>query len=164
MALSIGSIGDAVRELQAGLNRLASNLAKLVEDGKFGPKTQGRVKEFQRSKSLKDDGIVGSLTMAALQEALRLLGLLPTPPSGAVRSINTEILGMNAPGNLIPQILPSIDVISEATFRPGVVNNAFSFRSTAPNVGRLGIFAAKKGADERALILLLPATTKPDRV
>lgn len=33
-----------------------------------------------------------------------------------------------------------------------------------PNVGRLGIFAAKKGDAERALILLLPATTKPDRV
>ena len=132
--------------VQAGLNKLTANLPSLVEDGKFGPKTQSRVKEFQRSKGLKDDGIVGSLTMAAFLEALRLLGLLPTPPAtGAVRSINTEILGMNAPGNLVPQILPSIEVISEATFRPGVVSNAFSFRSTAPNVGRLGIFAAKKG-------------------
>ena len=165
MALSIGSTGNAVRDLQAGLNKLTANLPSLVEDGKFGPKTQSRVKEFQRSKGLKDDGIVGSLTMAAFLEALRLLGLLPTPPAtGAVRSINTEILGMNAPGNLVPQILPSIEVISEATFRPGVVSNAFSFRSTAPNVGRLGIFAAKKGDVERALILLLPATTKPDRV
>jgi hypothetical protein len=165
MALSIGSAGDTVKDLQAGLNKLTTNLPSLVEDGKFGPKTQSRVKEFQRSKGLKDDGIVGPLTMAALLEALRRLGVLPTPPAtGAVRSINNEILGMNVPGNLVPQILPSIEVISEATFRPGVVSNAFNFRSTAPNVGRLGIFAAKKGDAERALILLLPATTKPDRV
>ncbi len=45
-------------------------------------------------KGLTDDGIVGTLTMVAFLEALRLLGLLPTPPAtGAARPLNTEIPG-----------------------------------------------------------------------
>jgi Putative peptidoglycan binding domain len=168
MALSVGSAGQTVRELQEGLNLLMpTKLPLLATDGRFGSKTQARVKEFQRSKGLVDDGIVGSLTMAAFEQALRLLGLLPGPPTPAnqsVRSINQTILGVNGPGNLIPQIIPSIEVIAESTFRAGVPTNAPSFRSVAPTTGRLGIFAAKKGDLERAVILLLPASGTPDRV
>jgi hypothetical protein len=39
-------------------------------DGKWGPKTKAAVQEFQRSNGLKDDGVVGRLTTAALEQAL----------------------------------------------------------------------------------------------
>jgi hypothetical protein len=168
VALSIGSVGQSVRELQAALNQvMPDRLPLLAVDGMFGPKTQGRVKEFQQSKGLVGDGVVGALTRAAIEQALRLLGLLPVPPTPggqAVRPIIQAILGMNAPGNLIPQIIPAIEVIAEGTFRAGDASNEFAFRSIPPTTGRLGIFAARKGDLERAVILLLPPTGMPDRV
>jgi peptidoglycan hydrolase-like protein with peptidoglycan-binding domain len=37
-------------------------------DGKFGPETEGKVKTYQKSKGLKDDGIVGKDTMSKIIE------------------------------------------------------------------------------------------------
>lgn len=87
-----------------------------------------------------------------------------TDPSVTVRPINQEILGMGGSNNLIQQIIPSIGLISEATFRPGDENNKFSFRTAGQTVGRLGIFAARKGTLERAVIMLLPESGTPERV
>lgn len=64
--LMLGSFGNEVRKLQEGLNLLPTQLAKLVVDGQFGPKTQGRVKEFQGKNQLVADGIVGPLTWEKL--------------------------------------------------------------------------------------------------
>lgn len=61
--LKMGSRGRAVSILQTRLNQ---NGAKLVIDGDFGKKTHQAVLQFQRSRGLKDDGIVGKLTWAAL--------------------------------------------------------------------------------------------------
>ena len=97
--------------------------------------------------------------------ALKLLGLLPSPPATqAVRPINQQILGMAGTNNLIQQIIPPIMIISSATFRPGNQANQPNFITAAGTVGRLGIFAAQKGSSERAVILLLPPTATPDRV
>lgn len=60
--LSFGSVGPYVKQLQEGLNKLPSSLPKLVPDSQFGSKTKGRVQEFQSSKSLVPDGVVGPLT------------------------------------------------------------------------------------------------------
>jgi len=165
MILSIGSTGPDVRQLQDFLNKLSIlGSTQLVLDGIFGTKTQARVKAFQGTNQLANDGIVGPLTLEAIQTALRLLGLLPTPSASAVRPINQQILGMAGVNNLIPQIIPSIGLIEESTFRPGDSKNILTFRATGLRSGRLGIFAAKKGAVERAVILLLPPTGVPDRV
>src|SRR5262245_61578386 len=105
MNLSIGSSGPQVRELQDFLNLLPTSLQPLSTDGQFGLTTRGRVQEFQRSKRLAPDGVVGPLTMDAIMEVLRLLGLLPVPPAAqTVRPINQQILGMAGTDNLIPQI------------------------------------------------------------
>lgn len=56
--LYIGLRGDAVRELQGKLN--------ISADGVFGLQTQVAVKDFQRSRGLVVDGIVGASTWAAL--------------------------------------------------------------------------------------------------
>jgi len=68
--LSFGSIGPFVIQLQEGLNKLPTSLAKLVPDGQFGSKTKGRVQEFQSKNQLASDGVVGPLTWE------KLLGLL----------------------------------------------------------------------------------------
>ena len=80
--LRFGSQGPAVTLLQQALNLAESVLPKLTEDGAFGPKTQGRVFEFQGQNNLQKDGIVGPQTHATLEELYQLIEklILPTPP------------------------------------------------------------------------------------
>ena len=63
-----GSTGDDVRSVQDMLNYHLRRETPLAVDGIFGPKTFARVKLFQSRQKLKDDGIVGKLTNAALFE------------------------------------------------------------------------------------------------
>lgn len=69
--LTEGSTGPPVVDLQAALNLLPSVLLVLALDGKFGPKTTARVKEFQRLARIAVDGDVGPETMQ------QLLALIP---------------------------------------------------------------------------------------
>ena len=59
--LKVGSSGTNVSQLQ-------TLLGGLTVDGKYGPKTQQAVMDFQTKNGLKADGIVGPLTMAALNK------------------------------------------------------------------------------------------------
>lgn len=61
--LKYGSKGDAVKKLQAALNKKGYHL---VVDGIFGPKTRATVISFQYSRRLLVDGIVGPQTWGAL--------------------------------------------------------------------------------------------------
>ena len=61
--IGYGSQGSDVTELQKLLNK---NGYTLDEDGKFGPKTQAAVKDYQKKNSLAVDGIVGNNTWGAL--------------------------------------------------------------------------------------------------
>lgn len=56
--LKKGDMGPSVRKLQ--------QLLGITADGNFGPQTEAKVKSFQRSKGLVDDGLVGQKTWAAL--------------------------------------------------------------------------------------------------
>jgi hypothetical protein len=71
--LRMGSRGPAVTELQQALNIAPTALPRLNEDGDFGFKTHGRVKEFQNSNKLGVDGIVGPQTYSLLEEFLKQL-------------------------------------------------------------------------------------------
>jgi hypothetical protein len=64
--LRLGSYGPAVRDLQGLLNSKPSALPRLDPDGAFGGRTAARVKEFQLSKGLTPDGVVGNNTWNAL--------------------------------------------------------------------------------------------------
>jgi hypothetical protein len=88
----------------------------------------------------------------------------PTTPSISVRSINQEILGMDAPNHLISQIIPSIAIVNPHSYRLHALNNRLTFSSVSPTSGRLGIFAAQKGSQQRAVILLLPSAGTPSRL
>lgn len=67
--LSVGDNLPTVGILQKLLNRAG---AKLNPDGVFGPKTLAAVRQFQRSKGLTPDGIVGKDTWPRLTEGLDL--------------------------------------------------------------------------------------------
>jgi peptidoglycan hydrolase-like protein with peptidoglycan-binding domain len=60
-------MGEAVLVLQKALNLAATKLPKLTEDASFGPKTQGRVIEFQGQKNAVRDGVVGPITWGELE-------------------------------------------------------------------------------------------------
>jgi hypothetical protein len=65
--LKRGSRGDAVREVQALLNRKMPDFPQLVADGIFGQLTDKSVREFQRREHIGVDGIVGPVTHARLR-------------------------------------------------------------------------------------------------
>jgi peptidoglycan hydrolase-like protein with peptidoglycan-binding domain len=64
-----GNTGQTVRNLQTLLNFVKTFPAMLAVDGIFGPRTHGRVTEFQRQAALLVDGVVGPRTAAALASA-----------------------------------------------------------------------------------------------
>jgi hypothetical protein len=64
--LKFGNTSPDVAVVQHALNRVLPKQPLLKVDTIFGPKTQGRVKEFQSVKNLNPDGIVGPLTLNSL--------------------------------------------------------------------------------------------------
>lgn len=66
--LKFGSQGAAVEALQTSLNALGYNCGNV--DGDFGAQTEKAVKAFQKAHGLKDDGIAGKLTQAAISAQL----------------------------------------------------------------------------------------------
>ena len=65
--LKKGMTGSDVRTLQELLNQLGSSL---TVDGDFGSKTEAAVKAFQKKAGLKQDGLYGDQTHAALMGAV----------------------------------------------------------------------------------------------
>lgn len=63
-ALQLGSRGQDVLQLQERLNTLGFDAG--LEDGIFGPSTQQAVIQFQVSRGLEADGVVGLMTYRAL--------------------------------------------------------------------------------------------------
>jgi len=88
----------------------------------------------------------------------------PTTSDISVRSINREIIGMDSTNHLVSQIIPSIAVINPSSFHLHAMNNRLTFSSVSSTTGRLGIFVAQKGAQQRAMILLLPSSGTPSRL
>ena len=74
--LRYGSSGDDVIELQKKLNE---NGYTLDVDGKFGPKTQEAVRDYQQKNGLAVDGIVGTNTWGALTKATAPAETTPAP-------------------------------------------------------------------------------------
>jgi predicted chitinase len=67
--LGYGASGAGVRALQGKLNSLGFDVGTV--DGEFGPRTQGALIGFQRSRALREDGIAGPKTLNALGLAAR---------------------------------------------------------------------------------------------
>lgn len=72
--LKKGKTGSTVKQLQAILNKFIDDGTikgdKLTVDGKFGTKTETRLKAYQKAKKLKVDGVCGSKTVAQINKDL----------------------------------------------------------------------------------------------
>lgn len=66
-----GSEGEDVAQLQSYLIQLGYDCGSWGADGDFGDATELAVEAFQRDNKLEIDGIVGPMTYAALEAALR---------------------------------------------------------------------------------------------
>ncbi len=64
--LAEGTTGPEVAALQGMLNGAEPAVSKVREDGIFGKRTEASVIQFQKSHSLKPDGIAGPVTRAVL--------------------------------------------------------------------------------------------------
>lgn len=64
--LSYGSSGDEVKKLQESLINAGYDLGSSGADGKYGPKTQAAVKQYQQANGLAVDGIAGNNTLGKL--------------------------------------------------------------------------------------------------
>jgi Putative peptidoglycan binding domain len=67
--LSPGATGAQVKLLQQALATLGFSPGK--PDGDYGTSTQAALERFQTSKGLTPDGVLGPVTLAALQKALQ---------------------------------------------------------------------------------------------
>ena len=68
-----GCSGSDVKELQGLLMKLGYNLPKYQDDGDFGSETLKAVKKFQSNNGLKVDGVVGELTLDAINKSIAKL-------------------------------------------------------------------------------------------
>lgn len=66
--LTIGSKGDAVKELQQNLVSLGYNI---TVDGSYGQNTRNAVLDYQKSHGLDADGIVGNMTRESIAEQIK---------------------------------------------------------------------------------------------
>ena len=64
-----GSHGPAVQEMQDKLGQALTAGGPVTTDGRFGPTTSRRVRQFQRARGLAPDGVVGPATWTALEAA-----------------------------------------------------------------------------------------------
>ncbi len=78
--LRTGSRGETVRQLQAFL--AGAGYETGPADGVFGPLTASAVEAFQRSRGLTPDGVVGSLTRAAIRSVAAALPASPALDTG----------------------------------------------------------------------------------
>ena len=102
-----------VKKLQENLNKLNYNCG--TPDGTFGSGTETALKNFQKDHSLTDDGLAGSLTLAAIQEAVNNLNT-PSAPANGLSENGFKLLASyeatsavkDASGNVVS--IPILDV------------------------------------------------------
>ena len=105
-----GSAGPDVVECQEDLIQLGYDLSPYGADGKFGAKTETAVKKFQSThvdpntgNKLKVDGIVGSATWAALDEAVAGGGTLYTATIEHLSKAQADTIKIQYPNAVIKE-------------------------------------------------------------
>lgn len=132
--LRTGSRGPAVTDLQQKLNLIPSQLARLTPDGVYGPKTAGRVREFQGDTGLTPDGVVGPLTWEQLVEVISGVKGDPTNNLGRLAVVAVARAEASVPG--VAATLPGdLDTASGRVHRQGWDRLLKYFRTSAPLPG-----------------------------
>ena len=102
--LKQGDSGAGVHTLQTQLNQLGANVQ---EDSKFGPGTKTAVEAFQRAHQLTPDGVVGSRTQDAIEQAVKqqqaqapgTAPATPVPPNAPAAPNTPASSSLNDPAN-----------------------------------------------------------------
>lgn len=133
-ALSLGDRGHEVRRMQEAL---ALHGYDIKPDGQFGPITQGIVIDFQRSKGLVPDGIVGRKTWVALGKK----------PGGKPQPKSLPVLSVGDKGKAVRQLQGALkkrgfNIQVDGDFGPGTRNIVISFQASK-NLVRDGIVGKK---------------------
>ncbi|MBC8165147.1 MAG: hypothetical protein H7Y20_04640, partial [Bryobacteraceae bacterium] len=82
-----------------------------------------------------------------------------------VRSITAEVnSGIEDANHLALVNVPQINVVDVTSFRPGDAANKPTFTISPAKRCRMGVFAASKGNNKRAVIVMLPESGTPSRV
>ena len=150
VVLRSGSNNNNVRQLQWLLNYIGQYYpvipGDLTVDGRFGPRTENSVREFQRNFGLTPDGVVGPATWNKLYEVFRRIQVTspdpapipvppqpptPTPPPvnpigpdrfwGTVRTMGGNLNQRSAPSTTAPIV--------------GVIPNGSKLQVTGENNG-----------------------------
>jgi len=95
MLLKVGSKGEEVKKLQEKLG--------ITADGSFGPGTEAKVKEWQKSNGLKEDGIVGDSTWSKL-----FVSSSPTEPATSIVIPTSDFKLQNLKGHVPDAVLAQI--------------------------------------------------------
>lgn len=109
--LRLGLQGADVRQMQGCLNlkvhsikpSVNNALPRLTPDGIFGPKTQAKLKEFQRREKLAADGIAGPKTFSFL------FSLAPYWTSTYRLGTDWEAVEIESPWGPVHEVLLSAD-------------------------------------------------------
>ena len=97
--LKHGDLGGDTRYLQTQLNALGANLRV---DGVFGDRTFDAVCDFQSSRGLEPDGIVGPKTWEAIDQGIARMAHVHITPAGNVELSINEYHLLVGPALMIP--------------------------------------------------------------
>ena len=164
----IGSRGENVRTVQYLLRHHGLHLEV---DRKFGPQTQGAVRDFQRDRGLHVDGIVGNQTWPALIVLVRS-GSRGHAVRAVQRQLNARTSSLAVDGVFGPQTALAVRGFQQANglLIDGIVGpNTWYALVTAPIVGptiRKNVATVSQAERKKLLdaILQLDVRTYPDGV
>lgn len=144
--LQSGKRGPAVEKLQQALIDAGFPLPEFGVDGIFESETQTAVRNYQRARKLGIDGIVGPITMGALDAEFPA----PGPPAAPAPTPSKPSPSPGLPfGIRLPTGLRQLDPVEEAIAR-GVYGNSLIF-------GRIFLSDALGGGGGRPFTLHVPS-------
>jgi peptidoglycan hydrolase-like protein with peptidoglycan-binding domain len=150
-----GSDGPAVTKLQQAMVDIGLSLPKFGVDGKFRAETKSRIQVFQRSAGVKDDGIVGPITMGEFDRRIPGGGGGPTPPPVVAPTVTTATAAAapNGGPNTRLTVGPGefVDLTASAAVAWTAAGGTLSLPSgnatrwTAPETGSIAVTATPAG-------------------
>ncbi|MCL2463305.1 MAG: N-acetylmuramoyl-L-alanine amidase, partial [Defluviitaleaceae bacterium] len=118
--LQLGSVGEAVRQVQRCLNNIAVNypsIPKVAEDGVFGVNTLLAVVTFQQLFGLTPDGVVGPMTWNVMMSLCGSGGggTIPPYPGASLRigSVGEDVRRIQRCLNNLSNRYPEIPTLAE---------------------------------------------------
>ncbi len=147
--LSQGAQGPAVAQMQAFLNRIATNfpaISKVTPDGRFGPATAAAVRAFQKSQNMAQTGVIDKATwnkisfiyvavtkLAELTSEGQRVGIGASPPSSVIRqgARGKDVVELQFLLSAIAAYYDSIPpIISDGSFGAATTSAVKAFQQT----------------------------------